>query len=85
MLHRERRGKEASQDTQRHRFEARRRERQTERDRMLKDNSVRSIWTYLTASPCRETDRQTDRQTETQRLRKIQLHVGPPATNSRID
>ena len=39
---------------------------------ILKDSSVRSIWTYLTASqPASQTDRQrqTDRQTETERDR----------------
>ena len=54
-----------------------RRERESSKSLILKDSSVRSIWTYLTASPCyttntnkqrdRETDRQTDRQTDRDR------------------
>ena len=42
------------------------RERENSNTLMLKDSSGRSIWTYLTASPCYTTnrDRQTDRQTE---------------------
>ena len=38
-------------------------ERERERALILKDSSVRSVWTYLTASPCYVTnkyDRETD-------------------------
>ena len=59
------------------------RERGRERDRLegensnsktliLKDSSVRFIWTYLTASPERETERERDRQTNRQADRQRQ-------------
>ena len=41
------------------------RENSNSKTLILKDNSVRSIWTYLTVSPCYTTDRQTE--TERQR------------------
>ena len=55
-------------------FEERERETETETDRqtdrqnsnsktlILKDSSVRSIWTYLTASPCYTTNTNKQRQ-----------------------
>ena len=62
---------------------AKTRERERERNSIsktsvLKDNSVRSIWTYLTASPCyttninmydytTNTERGTDRQRQTEK------------------
>ena len=60
---------------------------------ILKDSSVRSIWTYVTASPCytistkstttlQERQRQTERQTErqTDRERERETVVGNRAT-----
>ena len=53
----------------------------TSKTLMLKDSSVRSIWTYLTASPCyntkreRDRDRQTDRQTDRQRQRQTETET----------
>ena len=55
-------------DRQRQRHRERQRDRETERERerensnlnsktlILKDSSIRSIWTYLTASPCSSTN-----------------------------
>ena len=60
------------------------REREKTRTRkrlILKDRSIRSIWTSLTASPCYK--RQTDRQTETKRgrgrtvLREVYARLQP--------
>ena len=47
----------------------RKRERQNSNSKTLipKDSSVRSSWTYLTASPCRERQRDRDRDRERER------------------
>ena len=57
-------GRGGLQTTEKWRETDRRTDRQTDRDRensksktlILKDSSVRSIWTYLTASPCYTTN-----------------------------
>ena len=68
----------------------RERENSNSKTLILKDSRVRSIWTYLTASPCysantnrachRQTDRdrQTDRQTDTETERQRQTCMTPP-------
>ena len=55
------RGSERATATERDRDTQRERQRENSNSKtlMLKDSSVRSIWTYLTASPCYTTDRQT--------------------------
>ena len=60
------------------------RERASSKTLILKDSSVRSIWTYLTASPCyatntnkqRERERDTDRQRQRQKTdRQRELEI----------
>ena len=48
---------------------------------MLKDNNIRSIWTYLTASPCYTTNRKTDRQSNREREMGTQREKGREVVN----
>ena len=63
----------------------RERENSNSKTLILKDSSIRSIWTYLTASPCeRERQRERDRQTETLRERQIDRQTEKQREDSKI-
>ena len=75
------RDRQTDRQTDRQRQRQRGREAETQRDRQeleklekLMDCRVRSVWTYLTASPCYITEREREGKGETETDRQRQRH-----------